>query len=79
MAERGWRGERAGGPDAALDRPAKRHLKPGGPIPPGYTSFPVVVMAGEAIGPYSPRNLAVRLPQDNMAGWTRHALLRAVS
>jgi uncharacterized HhH-GPD family protein len=36
-------------------------------------------MADEASGPYSPRSLAVKLRQEDVEGWTRHALLRAVA
>src|SRR5207248_8360722 len=36
-------------------------------------------MADEASGPYSPRSLAVKLRQDDIEGWTRHAVLRAAA
>jgi hypothetical protein len=36
-------------------------------------------MSDDAAGPYSPRSLAVRLRQDDVEGWTRHALLRAIA
>jgi uncharacterized HhH-GPD family protein len=63
----------------SLIKVTKRHLRPGDALPPGYQSFPIVVMADEASGPYSPRSLAVKLRQDDVEGWTRHALLRAVA
>ena len=63
----------------SLIKVTKRHLRPGDEIPVGYRSFPVVVMADEAAGPYSPRSLAVKLRQDDIDGWTRHALLRAAA
>jgi uncharacterized HhH-GPD family protein len=60
----------------SLIKVTKRHLRPGDAIPPGYSSFPVVVMADEARGP---RSLAVKLREDDVDGWTRHALLRAAA
>jgi uncharacterized HhH-GPD family protein len=63
----------------SLIKVTKRHVRPGDAIPPGYSSFPVVLMADEASGPYSPRSLAVKLRQDDVDGWTRHALLRAAA
>ncbi len=39
----------------------------------------VVVMADELVGPHSFRSLAVKLRQDDVDGWTRHALLRAAA
>lgn len=63
----------------SLIKVTKRHLRPGDAIPPAYGSFPVVVMADEASGPYSPRSLAVKLRQDDVDGWTRHAVLRAAA
>ena len=63
----------------SLIKVTKRHLRPDNAIPPGYSSFPIVVMADRACGPYSPRSLAVKLRQDDIDGWTRHALLRAAA
>lgn len=60
----------------SLIKVTKRHLRPGDAVPAGYASLPVVVMADEAAGPYS---LAVKLRQDDVDGWTRHALLRAAA
>ncbi len=57
----------------SLIKVTKRRLRPGDALPPGYASFPVVTMADEASGPYSPRSLAVKLRQDDVDGWTRHA------
>lgn len=63
----------------SLIKVAKRHLRPGDAVPAGYEAFPVVVVADEAAGPYSPRSLALKLRQDDIAGSTRHALLRAAA
>jgi uncharacterized HhH-GPD family protein len=63
----------------SLIKVTKRHLRSGDEVPAGYRSLPVVVMADEAAGPYSPHSLAVKLRQDDIDGWTRHALLRAAA
>jgi uncharacterized HhH-GPD family protein len=63
----------------SLIKVTKRHLRPGDPVPSGYRSFVVAVMSQEASGPYSPRSLAVKIRQDDVDGWTRHALLRAAA
>jgi uncharacterized HhH-GPD family protein len=63
----------------SLIKVTKRHLKPGEAVPQGYAAFSIVVMAEAASGPNSPRSLAVKLRQDDVDGWTRHALLRAAA
>jgi uncharacterized HhH-GPD family protein len=63
----------------SLIKLTKRHLKPNASVPRVYDGFQVVVMADEASGPYSPRSLAVKLRQDDIDGWTRHALLRSAA
>jgi uncharacterized HhH-GPD family protein len=62
----------------SLIKLSKAQLTPGSSVPRAYKGFEVVVMADEASGPYSPRSLAVKLRQDDIDGWTRHALVRAV-
>lgn len=62
-----------------FSRANRRLLKPGEVVPKGYAAFSVVVMADAASGPNSPRSLAVKLRQDDVDGWTRHALLRATA
>lgn len=47
-----------------------------GELPTGYEGFEVVVARDEIRAPYSMRWLAVRLSQDDLTGWVRHALLR---
>ncbi|HEX9353747.1 MAG TPA: hypothetical protein VF933_08020 [Streptosporangiaceae bacterium] len=61
----------------SLLKVTKRHVRPGGVLPPGYASLQTVVMSDEIAAPYSPRSLAVKLRTDDVEGWTRHALLRA--
>jgi uncharacterized HhH-GPD family protein len=63
----------------SLVKMTKGHLKPDDRVPRAYRAFHLVVMADEASGPYSPQSLAVKLRQDDIDGWTRHALLRAAS
>jgi uncharacterized HhH-GPD family protein len=63
----------------SLVKVTKRHLRPGDAVPSGYAAFTVVVMADAAEGPNSPRSLAIKLRQDDVDGWTRHALLRATA
>jgi uncharacterized HhH-GPD family protein len=63
----------------SLIKLTKRHLKPQEPVPRAYEAFQVVVMADEVSGRYSPRSLAVKLRQDDIDGWTRHALLRSAA
>ena len=63
----------------SLIKVTKSHIRPGGRVPAGYAAFSVGVMADEASGPYSPRSLAVKLRQDDIEGWTRHAVLRAAA
>lgn len=62
---------------ASLIKSTKQHLKPTERIPAAYRPFQVVVMAEVVSGPYSPRSLAIKLRQDDIEGWTRHAILRA--
>ena len=61
----------------SLVKVTKRHLRPTDPLPPEYAGFTVGVMSEEAVGPYSPRSLAVKIRLDDIEGWSRHALLRA--
>ena len=61
----------------SLVKVTKRHLRPTDPLPPEYAGFAVGVMSEEAVGPHSPRSLAVKIRLDDIEGWSRHALLRA--
>ena len=45
-------------------------------VPAGYESFTIVQHARELDAPYSPSCLAVKLREDDLPGWARHALLR---
>ena len=63
----------------SLIKVTKKHVRPGDKIPTGYAKFTVAVMADEVRGPRSPRSMAIKLQQDDIDGWTRHALLRAAA
>ena len=63
----------------SLIKITKKHLRPGDEVPPEYAGFHVVVFADEVAGPYAYGSLAVKLRWDDIEGWTRHALLRAVA
>jgi uncharacterized HhH-GPD family protein len=45
-------------------------------LPPGYEDMEVVVHRQVVTGPGARQGLAVRIPEDDVAGWARHALLR---
>lgn len=63
----------------SLIKVTKKHLKPGEPLPPGYAEFQTAIMAAAAQGPYSPRSMAVRIREDDIDRWSRHAILRAAA
>lgn len=63
----------------SLIKVTKKHLRPDDPLPQGYEHFDVVVMADAATGPHSPRSLAVRIREEDIDNWVRHAVLRAAA
>lgn len=63
----------------SLIRITKKHLRPGGSVPAEYADFDIVVFWDEVVGPNAYGSLAVKLRFDDVEGWTRHALLRAVA
>lgn len=48
-------------------------------IPAGYDGFEVVDHSKVVVAPYTRHALAVKLGEDDLSGWVRHALLRAGS
>lgn len=48
-------------------------------LPAGYAGFDLVRFADRISGPHARRKLAVRLTEDDLLGWSRHALLRLAS
>lgn len=63
----------------SLIKTTKKHLRPSDPVPPEYAGFPIAVFSDEIVGPHSFGSLAVKLRQDDIEGWTRHALLRSAA
>jgi len=57
----------------------RKHVRSRSEIPAGYEGFPIVRHDDEIRAPYSRRSLAVKIAADDLAGWSRHALLRAWS
>jgi hypothetical protein len=63
----------------SLIRITKKHLRPGDAVPAEYADFDIVFFCDEVVGPNAYGSLAVKLRFDDVEGWTRHALLRAVA
>jgi len=63
----------------SLIKTTKKHLRIGDPLPPEYEPFPIAVFADEVVGPHSFHSLAVKLPVDDVEGWSGHALLRSAA
>lgn len=63
----------------SLIKITKKHLRPGAAVPAEYAAFPIAVFSDEVSGPHSFSSLAVKLRQDDLEGWTRHALLRSAA
>jgi uncharacterized HhH-GPD family protein len=63
----------------SLIKITKKHLRPTDPIPPEYAELPLAVFSDEIVGPHSFGSLAVKLRQDDIGAWTRHALLRSAA
>jgi uncharacterized HhH-GPD family protein len=61
-----------------LRRPDKRHARTDADVPPHYDGFLIVDHRSEISAPYSPRSLAVKVVEDNVAAWATHAAIRAV-
>lgn len=63
----------------SLIKITKKHLRPEAAVPAEYAGFPIVVFSDEVSGPHSFSSLAVKLRQDDLEGWMRHALLRSAA
>ena len=48
-------------------------------LPIGYAGFTIVRQSDEIVAKYSPNSLAVKILEDDLPGWARHAILRARS
>jgi tetratricopeptide (TPR) repeat protein len=62
---------------SVLRHPGGTHVRSKSELPDGYAGFPVVWHHDEILAPGSPESLAVKLLEDDIVGWTSHALLRA--
>jgi uncharacterized HhH-GPD family protein len=60
-----------------LRRPDKRHARIDADVPPHYDGFLIVDHRSQISAPYSPRSLAVKVVEDNVAAWATHAAIRA--
>jgi uncharacterized HhH-GPD family protein len=58
---------------------AKAHVRELTDLPMGYAGFTVVRQSAEIAAKYSRRSLAVKILEDDLAAWARHAVLRARS
>jgi hypothetical protein len=61
---------------SVLRRENKKHSRPNADIPTHYDSFSIVDHCDEISAPYSPRSFAVKIIEDNIAGWATHAATR---
>jgi hypothetical protein len=57
----------------------KAHVRMLSELPAGYLGFDVVRHSDEIVAKYSPRTLAVKILEDDLAAWAQHAVLRARS
>ena len=57
----------------------KEHVRDEAAIPVGYAGFTIVRQSDEIIAKYSRRTLAVKILEDDLGAWARHAVLRAQS
>jgi hypothetical protein len=58
-------------------REDKKHARSSVDIPTCYDDFLIVDHLDEISAPYSPRSFAVKIAEDNVAGWATHAAIRA--
>jgi uncharacterized HhH-GPD family protein len=57
----------------------RAHVRDWSELPIGYAGFTIVRQSDEIVAKYSRRSLAVKILEDDLAGWARHAILRAQS
>ena len=57
----------------------RKHVRTPGEIPQAYDDFIVVRVSNEIHAPYAPDSLGVKIVEDDLEAWARHALLRADS
>jgi uncharacterized protein DUF6884 len=57
----------------------KEHVRDEADVPLGYAGFTIVRQSDEIIAKYSRRTLAVKILEDDLGAWARHAVLRVQS
>lgn len=57
----------------------RAHVRKLTDLPLGYAGFTVVRHSDEIVAKHSPRGLAIKILEDDLAAWARHAILRAQS
>ena len=60
-----------------LRRPGRTNARTWEQIPAGYDGFEIVEHRREIDAPHSPRCMAVKIREDDLASWARHAWLRS--
>jgi uncharacterized HhH-GPD family protein len=60
-----------------LKRPDRQHARTDADVPSHYDGFLIVDHRRELSAPRSPRSLAVKIAEDNVAAWATHAAVRA--
>jgi hypothetical protein len=60
-----------------LRRPGRATVRTREEVPIGYKGFEIVEHRREIDAPYSPQCLAVKIREDDLASWARHAWLRS--
>jgi hypothetical protein len=60
-----------------LLRDDKKHARTSADIPSFYDKFLIVDHRSEISARYSPRSFAIKIVEDNVAGWATHAAIRA--
>ncbi|HEY5495854.1 MAG TPA: hypothetical protein VIK16_04275 [Candidatus Limnocylindrales bacterium] len=66
----------SGGLLSLLRRPGGTLVRSPEEIPAGYAGCRIVDHAAEIAAPYSRHGLVIKLAEDDLVGWARHALLR---
>lgn len=64
---------------STLRSAGRAHVRDWSELPIGYAGFTIVRQSDEIVAKYSRRSLAVKVLEDDLAAWARHAILRARS
>jgi hypothetical protein len=55
----------------------RKHVRVQTDLPAGYSDMDVLNHAHGILAPYSPRSLAVKITEDDVASWVKHGAIRA--